>query len=536
MRRDDLELAKDVGNAAVAMAIAVTRAHHAPALTNLHLAQAVEVARAMATNGQWYLSAEARSQLVTALDALAPTAQPYARYLRQWIERAGSPPHGAVGQTRVLFAAESNLAAPLAEPFAEWAPAGRVGAQQRLQVEWEPYGSMTTLVHGANRDSRTRLQLDRAFRVAVRVATRQVGVLAREHDPRWQSTFHYYQQVALKSVEGRFPDVSTPVHGDSLTLGAVLAVLSAFLGVGVPGETAFTGALDDAAQRARLSPVGGMREKVAAALTAGVPRVIAPATEDGQTETRVDRFASVEAVIDALWPRGTARLELADRAYAFVRQHVPAGVRSFVPQPVQPSSEAAHRRVLISWVTPQDPWCAVVPRRGDGVRSDAVTVSDWQQGHGWAQWPGERWDGIVLSVMRHVQPTDLLLMVIDGPGRDGGPSTRARAHALVSMIREKWPETAITLFDDIKADGTVNDYHAMLNAIPDDVRKAVDNSDPDTEVILNATGGTDAMTHAMLLLPVLLRTAGTRLVQSIGPNNAREGSGRARFMPLPALA
>ncbi len=70
------------------------------------------------------------------------------------------------------------------------------------------------------------------------------------------------------------PDGATPKDGPSAGIGMVTAIVSVMTGIPVRHDVAMTGEIT---LRGRVSPIGGLKEKLLAALRGGIKKVLIPA-------------------------------------------------------------------------------------------------------------------------------------------------------------------------------------------------------------------------------------------------------------------
>ncbi|MDQ6888150.1 MAG: endopeptidase La, partial [Gemmatimonadota bacterium] len=99
------------------------------------------------------------------------------------------------------------------------------------------------------------------------------------------------------------PAGATPKDGPSAGIAIAVAVISALTGIPARGDIAMTGEIT---LRGRVLPIGGLKEKLVAALRSGIAEVIIPAgnareveelAEDIRDKLRVHSVSSMDEVL-----------------------------------------------------------------------------------------------------------------------------------------------------------------------------------------------------------------------------------------------
>jgi ATP-dependent Lon protease len=84
-------------------------------------------------------------------------------------------------------------------------------------------------------------------------------------------------QFARKDIHVHLPEGAVPKDGPSAGIGMVTAIISTLTGIAVRRDVAMTG---EVTLRGRVLPIGGLKEKLLAALRGGIQKVLIPAENE----------------------------------------------------------------------------------------------------------------------------------------------------------------------------------------------------------------------------------------------------------------
>jgi len=177
-----------------------------------------------------------------------------------------------------------------------------------LGLAWTPYGGEILHIEVSTMPGKGKLTL-----------TGQLGEVMKESA---QAALSYARSKAeklgidpdfldKKDIHIHVPAGATPKDGPSAGVTLVTALISALTGTPICNSTAMTGEIT---LRGRVLPVGGIKEKILAAVSAGMKRVILPAEnkkdlQDVPKELRGRIKLQTVERIDEIWPLACEKMK-----------------------------------------------------------------------------------------------------------------------------------------------------------------------------------------------------------------------------------
>lgn len=309
-------------------------------------------------------------------------------------------------------------------------------------------------------------------------------------------------------IQGSFPSLRAPVNGESLGLGAAMAVLSSLLDVSIPADVAFTGRVD---LQGNLYRVDGIPAKLEAARDKGITQVFLPAANSSMVPAwtcgvlEVRPMATLQKVAEAVFDstamaEGVVRLKgVPIPAEARIRQWRSA-------QPVLPEA----KRVLLTAVGKSDPIGTWKNRRGEGF---------------------EKQDGPILTVCRELRPDVVYLFyTTEEAGKENDYTTKAGE--VKAFLLSEYPTGGIDVKQvPLEAVRDPTDLSQLIPTFQGCVSKIL-GSHPTDSVFVNATSGTTQMAITWHLLTER-RLLPARLLQIREARYAKHGKPRVWSVVIP---
>ena len=127
------------------------------------------------------------------------------------------------------------------------------------------------------------------------IPTGKLGKIAQEAVKNISAVIkkHMQRDITQYDIHVQFMQTYEGVEGDSASISVAVAVISALEGIPVNQEVAMTGSLS---VRGDVLPVGGVTNKVSAAITAGIKSVIVPESNVKDILLEKDQMKKVKII------------------------------------------------------------------------------------------------------------------------------------------------------------------------------------------------------------------------------------------------
>lgn len=170
-----------------------------------------------------------------------------------------------------------------------------------LGLAWTPYGGEVLHVEATTMTGKGKLELTGKLGDVMKESAQAALSFARAHasaygiDPKFNENLDIHIHV---------PDGATPKDGPSAGVTLVTALISALTGVAVRPDLVMTGEIS---LRGRVLPVGGIKEKILAAVSMGMKTALIPSQnrkdlEEIPTELRKRIKIKTIAQVEDVWP------------------------------------------------------------------------------------------------------------------------------------------------------------------------------------------------------------------------------------------
>ncbi len=209
----------------------------------------------------------------------------------------------AEGKTPPFRVTLANLRKLLGQPrYLEEERETRLPVGVALGLAWTPYGGEVLHIECTLLPGKGKLILTGKLGDVMKESAQAAVSVARAHSKDLGLAEDFFE---THDIHIHVPAGATPKDGPSAGVTLVTALFSALTGQPVAADTAMTGEIT---LRGRVLPVGGIKEKILAAMSHGVRRVFLPARNAHDLEEvpkELRRRVEVVLVqsIDEIWPR-----------------------------------------------------------------------------------------------------------------------------------------------------------------------------------------------------------------------------------------
>ena len=206
-------------------------------------------------------------------------------------------------------------------------------------LAWTPYGGEILHVEASTMPGTGKLLLTGKLGDVMKESAQAAVSLARARAEQYGIPADFHEK---RDIHIHVPAGATPKDGPSAGVTLVTALISSLSGRPVDAETCMTGEIS---LRGRVLPVGGIKEKILAAVSQGMKRVIIPAQnkkdlQDIPEDLRKKIVIKFVERVDEVWPlvRSAAKAAKAPAGTA----PEPAGAK--VEPKVEPKAESKARK------------------------------------------------------------------------------------------------------------------------------------------------------------------------------------------------
>lgn len=168
-------------------------------------------------------------------------------------------------------------------------------------LAWTPVGGTTLHIEVSAMPGKGKLLLTGQLGDVMKESAQAAVSFARRHADEYGISPNFHEEQDLHI---HVPDGATPKDGPSAGVTLVTALISALTNIPVDPELAMTGEIS---LRGRVLPVGGIKEKILAAVSLGMKRVLIPSQNAKDLEDIPDELRSkIEIIpierIEEVWP------------------------------------------------------------------------------------------------------------------------------------------------------------------------------------------------------------------------------------------
>jgi len=168
-------------------------------------------------------------------------------------------------------------------------------------LAWTPYGGEMLHVEVSTMPGTGKLQLTGKLGDVMKESAQAAVSLARAKAEKYGIPADFHEK---RDIHIHVPAGATPKDGPSAGVTLFTALISSLTGIPVDAETAMTGEIS---LRGRVMPVGGIKEKILAAVAQGMKRVIIPKQnkkdlQDIPEDLRAKINVKFVEMVDEVWP------------------------------------------------------------------------------------------------------------------------------------------------------------------------------------------------------------------------------------------
>jgi ATP-dependent Lon protease len=207
-------------------------------------------------------------------------------------------------------------------------------------LAWTPYGGEMLHVEVSTMPGTGKLTLTGKLGDVMKESAQAAVSLARAKAAKYGIPADFHEK---RDIHIHVPAGATPKDGPSAGVTLVTALISALSGKAVSADTCMTGEIS---LRGRVLPVGGIKEKILAAVAQGMKRVIIPSQNKKDLQDIPEDLRKKIAIkfvehVDEVWPLAKAATEAEPKAEAKPALKPAAKAKPAVKAPAKPAAKVA---------------------------------------------------------------------------------------------------------------------------------------------------------------------------------------------------
>lgn len=213
----------------------------------------------------------------------------------------------AEGEKGPFNVSEKNLSKLLGAPrFLEDEKEQTLPPGVAVGLAWTPYGGEILHVEVSTMPGTGKLILTGKLGDVMKESAQAAVSLARAKAEKYGIPADFHEK---RDIHIHVPAGATPKDGPSAGVTLVTALISSLSGKPVDAETAMTGEIS---LRGRVLPVGGIKEKILAAVAQGMKRVLIPSQNKKDVQDIPEDLRAKIAIkfverVDEVWPQARAK-------------------------------------------------------------------------------------------------------------------------------------------------------------------------------------------------------------------------------------